>query len=203
MKFLKPDMVNNRISIWTDNDILAGQPWDKTIKDNLNNSAIILFLVSQDFIASNYINAVEITAALQNNQIVGIPVIIRPALLNKSALNIYQVIPTGAIPITDWNPQDKGWIDVVVALNKVIDSINGQVTGDESLNVKTSYAVSLKRVNTTDKLFMSLMILLLAGCVVVFVAGICLERYFYIYTALLGMGISFAGYFWGRKLSFA
>jgi hypothetical protein len=204
LKFLKPDMSAKRISVWTDNDILAGQPWDKTIKDNLNKSAIILFLVSQDFMASNYINAVEISTALQNNQIVSIPVIIRPALLNKSALNVYQVVPTGAKPISDWDPQDAGWIDVIAALDKVIDSINGlTVNCSESYQyAQTTYAASLKKVNTTDRLFMLLMLILFTGGLITFAAGIGLERWFYIYTAMLAMGISFVCYFLSKRLNF-
>ncbi|MEM9886109.1 MAG: hypothetical protein AAF849_09470 [Bacteroidota bacterium] len=50
--------------IWYDGAILAGQQWDVEIKKNLAASQIILFLISADFMASDYIMEEEYPKAL-------------------------------------------------------------------------------------------------------------------------------------------
>jgi len=51
------------IKVWSDENILPTQLWDKEIKDALSNADVVLLLVSNDFLVSNYINNVEIKGA--------------------------------------------------------------------------------------------------------------------------------------------
>ncbi len=187
-KFLVPYERNKTITVWTDRDITAGQTWDSWIKLKLKQSEIILFLVSQDFLASNYINDVEIKEAIDNSRVINIPVIVRPILMSQLALNYLQVVPSGAKPVIKWEPQDEGWIDIIKALEKVFAQINGN---DHSLTTRTY---------STDKIVLGLIITLFVISLGVFVYGLFKVSQFHIFTSLAGMGISLGGYFLGRKL---
>ncbi|HEU5383131.1 MAG TPA: toll/interleukin-1 receptor domain-containing protein [Ktedonobacteraceae bacterium] len=44
---------------WHDQEIVPGSLWEREISNHLNNAAIILILVSSDFIASNYCYSYE------------------------------------------------------------------------------------------------------------------------------------------------
>ena len=187
LKFLKPDVSTEKISIWTDANILAGQQWDKLIKDNLNRSEIVIFLVSQDFIVSDYINKIEIKFALKNSNKIIISVLVGAIQMEKFALRSYQVLPKDLLPVDQWQPQNKAWVNVASELDKVISALKENSVTD-------------KRVNSTDKIFMSLIIFLLLGCIIMFVYGVYNKSNFHTSTALFGIGISLAGYLFGKKL---
>ncbi|MEM0992220.1 MAG: toll/interleukin-1 receptor domain-containing protein [Bacteroidota bacterium] len=63
LRVLEKSKVVNKI--WYDGSIIAGQQWDVEIKKNLAASQIILFLISADFMASDYIMEEEYPKALQ------------------------------------------------------------------------------------------------------------------------------------------
>lgn len=63
LRVLEKTKVVNKI--WYDGEIIAGQQWDVEIKKNLAASQIILFLISADFMASDYIMEEEYPKSLQ------------------------------------------------------------------------------------------------------------------------------------------
>ena len=56
---------NGEITAWDDNQILAGDKWEKEISTHLKGSDILLYLVSADSLASENCNK-ELTEALKN-----------------------------------------------------------------------------------------------------------------------------------------
>ncbi len=50
------------IDDWTDQEILAGEKWDKKIKDNMVQADVFICLLSADFVASDYIWNTELKA---------------------------------------------------------------------------------------------------------------------------------------------
>ena len=78
---LQPLRASGAIHEWYDRDIRPGQDWNRTIDKNLDESKIVLFLVSPDFVASDYIIGVEVKRAIELHwqrftHIV--PIIVRP-----------------------------------------------------------------------------------------------------------------------------
>ncbi len=53
------------IELWQDGLIQPGDAWDTKIKDSLESADIIILLVSQSFIASNYVHEVEMRNSLE------------------------------------------------------------------------------------------------------------------------------------------
>ncbi len=170
---------------------------------------IILFLVSRDFIASDYIHYTEIKTVIENQKLVLIPVIIRPVELSQLEFSIYQVVPSEAKPIVNWENKDEAWLDVVSSLKLVFDRINrvNPVQEQDNNNVIPGKAKSntLKHVNLSDKLVLIFTILLMCIGLFLLIYGIIKhengagdDSLFYIYISFAVVGIGLFGYFFGR-----
>ena len=69
----------NIITSWYDGEITAGTNWQPQIMQHLNNAQIILLLISDDFMASDFCYSNEMTQAIvryDSNQACFIPIII-------------------------------------------------------------------------------------------------------------------------------
>jgi TIR domain len=53
------------LRLWTDREIKASESWDRVIDEQIRSCQIILFLISADFMDSNYIMKTEMKAAVQ------------------------------------------------------------------------------------------------------------------------------------------
>jgi GTPase SAR1 family protein len=114
------------IQQWTDRVILAGDKWDDTIKKNLNEAQVILFLVSPSFLASDYIQDNEIRIALERSRpsgsnLVIIPIPVRNCDIESSTLKDFQGAIKDFKPVSSWSNRDDAWIDVVNKLKAVIE----------------------------------------------------------------------------------
>lgn len=57
---------SNLIEDWTDQEILAGDKWDKKIRDAMESADVFICLLSADFVASDYIWNVELKTIFNN-----------------------------------------------------------------------------------------------------------------------------------------
>jgi len=119
-----------KISIWSDSDIQAGEIWDKSIRENLNNSDLILLLISPDFFNSDYIREIEINTAfkrMKQGECRILPIIIRPvAWQEDKVLSKIQVSPKGGKPIETWSNRDAAWAETVQDIRRIVDEIEAQ-----------------------------------------------------------------------------
>ncbi len=125
---LKPYERANIVKVWDDRSIIPGQEWDQEIKNHLEQSEVILFLISPDFMASGYIDEVEIKKAMarhneKKTRIV--PIVIRPSNLALLPLNHFQAVPKNAKPITTWQDRDEAWLDVTNQLGNLFKALRG------------------------------------------------------------------------------
>ncbi len=74
------------INIWDDENIRAGDKFDKKIFENLTDSDIAIFLISHNFWKSWYISNIEIPIAIKFNEKYGYPKIV-PLIIDKISLN--------------------------------------------------------------------------------------------------------------------
>jgi len=113
-----------RIKAWDGRAILPGEDWDQEIKHKLEEADVILFLVSSDFMDSDYIHDVEIKHALERydrKEVKIIPVILRPCDFDSLPLNKHLAIPTGKKPISLWPNTDEAYLDVVKHIKRMLD----------------------------------------------------------------------------------
>src|SRR5579875_2854382 len=69
-------LVNSRqIEPWSDSAITAGSSWNEKISKESGRADIILMLISDDFLSSEYVREHEIPFALKRRQFEGTPVI--------------------------------------------------------------------------------------------------------------------------------
>lgn len=111
------------ISSWSDSQILPGQNWNDNILTELRSADIIIFMLSADFIASEFINENEVPEAMEQNRQKGakiIPVVLRPCDWSREPYNQFQALPDNALPITKWADQDEAFMSVVKGLSKLV-----------------------------------------------------------------------------------
>jgi hypothetical protein len=93
------------LNIWDDVKIELGDKWDETIKNRIITADIVLLIVSQDFLRSTYINAVELKTALERNRLAKcmvIPIFARDCDLdNYKDITAIQGIPIKPIAIDE------------------------------------------------------------------------------------------------------
>ncbi len=115
------------IACWHDRQIGAGTDWQRLIDENLNRAAIILLLVSSDFMSSDYCTGIEMTRALERHQIGDarvIPVILRPCDWKDTPFSELQALPSSGRPVTRWPDLDEAFLDVVTAIGVAIKELN-------------------------------------------------------------------------------
>lgn len=90
---------------WNDQQMKAGDRWDKKIREALERMDVFVCLVSIEFLTSSYIREVELKRAFQreaNNEIEIVPIMIYPNIDLKQECR--KLIEFQQLPI-----QDKSW----------------------------------------------------------------------------------------------
>ena len=116
----------NIITSWYDGEIIAGTNWQPQIMQHLNNAQIILLLISDDFMASDFCYSIEMTQAIARHdadQARVIPIILRPVDWQGAPFEKIQALPTDGKPVTDWPNQDNAFLDIVRRIRKAIDDL--------------------------------------------------------------------------------
>jgi TIR domain len=122
---LKPLEYRHAIRIHYNKMIEPGERWESALSAALEASDIVLFLISADFLASEYVYK-EIESALALQQSKGlriIPVILRPCDWSGTPLSQFQALPPGARPITSWPDQDGAFLEVITGIQREIEKI--------------------------------------------------------------------------------
>ena len=113
-----------KLSTWHMKMIVPGTDWDKTIDDNLKSADIILFLITPDFLASGYINDVEVVQAMKQHssgQSHVIPVFVRDCSWTTAPFGHLQGIPKGKA-VKLFPDRDTAWREVADAITKIVDA---------------------------------------------------------------------------------
>jgi internalin A len=113
-----------KLSTWHMKQIVPGSEWDKTIDENLKAADIILLMISADFLASGYINDVEVKQAMtqhESGRSHVIPVLIRDCDWTSAPFGKLQGVPKGK-PVKLWNEhRDSAWKEISEWIRKIVD----------------------------------------------------------------------------------
>ncbi len=126
LKHLEPLRRLSLIETWHDRKIKAGDEWDKTISDNLENADIILLLISIDFINSTYCSDIELDRALElhaSGKARVIPIILRSCLWSHSPFAKLQALPQDAKAIGTWTDRDEALTNVAKGIKLIADDL--------------------------------------------------------------------------------
>lgn len=116
---------NGSISTWNCRQLLPGEKWDGKIKKELEEADIIIFLVSSDFLATDYIWDIEIKYAIDKENtnpdaVKVVPIIIRSCVWEDTPLSAYNTAPKKAQVITLSNNLDEAFTEAVKDLKKIL-----------------------------------------------------------------------------------
>ena len=112
------------ISIWHDNEITAGDTWRDAIFSNLDDSDILLYLVSAYSLASENCNK-ELAEALKAD-IKVIPIILESCDWLYHKLSDFQALPDRGKPISEWEHKSAGWKNVVEGIREAISKLQSK-----------------------------------------------------------------------------
>ena len=103
---LKFDRCRDKAYAWNDQEMKAGDRWDKEIREALERMDVFVALVSFEFLASGYIRDVELKCAFareKKHEIEIVPIVLYPMNLKEDCaeLNAFN-------PLPDWG---KCWLD--------------------------------------------------------------------------------------------
>jgi len=116
------------ITTWHDRMIGAGTEWEGSIDATLNDSRVILLLISSDFIHSQYCYDVEMKRALERHderQALVIPIILRAVSLKGTPFAKLQALPKDAKPVVTWADRDSAFVDITDGLRNAIQDLVG------------------------------------------------------------------------------
>ncbi len=110
-KFLKPLVDRGLLNTWDDKKILAGSDWQCEIEKALQSASMAIFLVSQSFLASDFIAHQELPPLLEKAKSQGLTIIwiaVSASTVRDSVLSQFQAAndpenPLDAIPKPERN----------------------------------------------------------------------------------------------------
>ena len=117
---------SDKIDVWQDRMLIAGQEWDDTIKKELNDADIILLLISVDFNNSQYIWNNELATAMQRHErgeVRVIPIILRNCEWSDMPYAKLQALPKNAVPVTKFADKDEAYTDIASGIRLVVDDL--------------------------------------------------------------------------------
>lgn len=124
-KFLRPLQNNNKINEWHNRMIMPGTAWESEINANLESAHLILFMVSADFLASEYCFGVEVEKALdrlKKGEVKIVPILLKPCLWRESRFSELQIIPRNAHAITSWASTEEAFNNVAEEIQKLVSA---------------------------------------------------------------------------------
>ncbi|HRI59025.1 MAG TPA: TIR domain-containing protein [Saprospiraceae bacterium] len=147
LRQLRPLADNGEIDLWSDHEIKPGALWDDEIRIRLDQSDIILLLVSDDFFASDYIRRVELQTALDlhaHGKTRLLPVIARHCgWADMTALSRLQALPPEGRPVLskEWDSPDEPYLKIYEGVKSAVREVRREVvkrTSTEQVPEKTS-----------------------------------------------------------------
>ena len=112
------------LETWSFREIEAGDDWRTAIDTQLNEAEIILFLVSPDFLNSDYCWDIEMKRALERDrrgEARVVPVIVRDCDWQAAPFAKLQALPADGKPVTRWRHRDTAWTNVATSLRKALE----------------------------------------------------------------------------------
>jgi hypothetical protein len=109
------------IKSWHDRKISAGTEWKQAIDENLNSVEIILLLISENFIASDYCYDLEMERAIARHdagEARVIPIILKPVDWSGAPFGKLQALPKNAKPVTTWSNRGEAFLNIAEGIRQ-------------------------------------------------------------------------------------
>lgn len=117
--------VRYAIDEWYDRLISAGSSWLEKIMLNIETSDVILLLISENYLSSDFCYSVEMQKAVSmsvRGKPIVIPVILSDCDWKETPLARLQALPWGGKAIDEWSDNDAAYRDVAESIGRAIMS---------------------------------------------------------------------------------
>jgi len=115
---------SDKVEVWQDRQLIAGEEWDASIKQEVAEADIILLLISVDFNNSQYIWDKELATAMERHQrgeLRVIPIILRSCEWSEMPYAKLQALPTGNVPVNKYPDKDEAYTEIARGIRAVVD----------------------------------------------------------------------------------
>lgn len=147
---LKTLQKSHAIQVWHDGMIPAGGEINATIQNALEESQIILLLISVNYIASDFCYSVELRNALERHakgECIVVPIIIKPTpSLDDLPFGKLKRVPFAGRPICYSRPKDKGYAAAITDLEKLLPTHKPNPDNSKNISDKTQNNASSKKI---------------------------------------------------------
>jgi hypothetical protein len=137
-----------KVGTWYCTELRAGDVWNKEIKKHFDEADIVCFMISSNFMRTDYIFDYEIKWAMeQHNTKKIVPIILKYCRWQTEGeynLANFNGLPYTAKPIVDFRDEDMAWLIIVEALREIIEH-------DDIKTNNSSFYDDLKKKNQTLK----------------------------------------------------
>lgn len=117
---------NGELELWSDTNIVPGQKWEKEILAKLEKADIIILLLSNDFIQSDYCVQKEMKIAIKREargECAIVPIVVRACRSDKMPIGKIQAICPNGKPIKNSRDRDVAWKQVTEQIDRVIKDL--------------------------------------------------------------------------------
>ena len=144
------------LSEWSDNEILPGQNIPEAILTQMENTDIFVFLLSQNFIASN--ECMREWARAKEIESTGRPIFRIPIILEQCAWrdlleeDVVKALPDDGYPVCEFEHKSKAWQQVYKGINRVIMVLrkNFEPRNDFLAEMQRTEFLSTRRIKLED-----------------------------------------------------
>jgi len=136
------------VEVWHDRCFDLGNRVHTVIRDKLEAADVVLFLVSSNFLASDYCYKVEMHRTLERDRqgsVKILPVILRECDWRNAPFGDILAVPTDGRPIEDFSSRDKAYMEVVKmirgAIARQVQSISPTIPTPQITQQKPSVSI--------------------------------------------------------------
>lgn len=129
-KRLRPLQRAGKVEIWDNYNIEAGKEWDVEVREKLEQSDIILLLLSPDALDSDYFYEVEAPIALRRHEAgeaIAVGILLRPCSFRHTPFEFgkYEMLPKKGYPVTDrrWRTFDDAYLSIFEEVDILVEKI--------------------------------------------------------------------------------
>jgi len=115
------------LRVWTDNEIVPGEEWNKKIQKRLETADVFVLLLSPSFLASEYILNVELEKAFERHEtgkVTIVPVVSKACnWKSNNQLSSLQALPGNGDAVSKYPDTDAAYVEVVTGIERTIKNI--------------------------------------------------------------------------------
>ena len=112
----------SQIELWHDEAILPGEPWANAIRRHLDDSRLVIALLSPDFLQSEWcIGELGRAFELRDRRLIDVvPIVVRQCAWRETQLGAIQALPAGGAPLESFPDPQAAWVEVVSKLEQLL-----------------------------------------------------------------------------------